>query len=42
MSHSEGRTYIHDHKKELFAELVEARRGNEYKEENFRQNYAII
>lgn len=42
MIHSESRTYIHDHKKELFAELVEARRGNEYKEENFRQNYAII
>jgi len=39
---SEIRAYIHDHKKELFEKLVEARRGNEGKEENFRLNYAII
>lgn len=42
MINSEIRTYIHDNKEELFGKLVEARRGNEYKEENFRQNYAII
>lgn len=42
MIHSEIRTYIHHNKEELFQKLVQARRGNEYKEENFRQNHAII
>lgn len=42
MINSEIRTYIHSHKEELFEKLIEARRGNEYKEENFRQKYAII
>lgn len=42
MISSEIRVYIHNHKTELYKELLEARRGNEYKEENFRQNYAII
>lgn len=39
---SEIRTYIHNNKEELFEQLVEARRGNENKEENFRQNHAIL
>ena len=42
MVNSEIRIYIHNHKKELFEKLVEARRGNEHKEENFRQKYAIL
>lgn len=42
MINSEIRTYIHGHKKELFKKLVEARRGNESKEENFRMNHAIL
>lgn len=42
MVHSEIRSYIHNHKKELFEKLVKARTGNEYKEENFRNNYAVI
>ena len=42
MINSEIRFYIHNHKEELFEKLVEARSGNENKEENFRQNYAII
>lgn len=42
MINSEIRTYIHSHKEELFEKLVQARRGNEHKEENFRTNYAII
>lgn len=42
MINSEIRDYIHGHKEELFHKLVEARRGNEHKEENFRTNYAII
>lgn len=42
MINSEIRTYIHNHKKELFDKLVEARRGNKGKEENFRMNHAII
>lgn len=36
------REYIHNNKTELFAQLVEARRGNEHKEENFRQGCAIM
>lgn len=42
MLSAEIRSYIHDHKKELFEKLMQARRGNEYKEENFRQNHAIM
>lgn len=42
MIHSEIRSYIHSHKKELFEKLVKARMGNEYKEENFRTNYAFV
>ena len=42
MIHSKIRTYLHDNKEELFRKLLEARRGNKYKEENFRQNCAII
>lgn len=42
MISSEIRVYIHNHKTKLYKELLEARRGNEHKEENFRQNYAII
>lgn len=42
MINSEIRDYIHNHKNELFEKLIEARRGNEFKEENFRQNYAIL
>lgn len=42
MVHSEIRSYIHNHKKELFERLLKARKGNEHKEENFRTNYAII
>lgn len=42
MINSKIRTYIHDNKEELFGKLLEARRGNEHKEENFRQNCAII
>ncbi len=42
MINSEIKSYVHNHKKELFEKLVEARRENEYKEENFRQNYAIL
>lgn len=42
MTNSEIREYIHNHNQELFAKLQEARRGNEYKEENFRQNFAFI
>lgn len=36
MINSKIRTYIHDNKEELFGKLLEARRGNEHKEENFR------
>lgn len=42
MIDSEIRVYIHNHKKELFEELVEVRSTNECKEANFRQNYAIL
>lgn len=42
MINSEIRDYIHNHKNELFEKLIEARRGNEFKEENFRQNCAIL
>ena len=42
MIYSEIRSYIHSHKKELFEKLVKARMGNEYKEENFRTNYAFV
>lgn len=42
MINSEIRTYIHSNRKILFEKLVEARRGNEHKEENFRTNCAIM
>lgn len=42
MINADIKSYVHNHKKELFEKLVEARRANEYKEENFRQNYAIL
>lgn len=42
MNNSQIRAYVHRHKKELFEKLIKARKGNEYKEENFRTNYAII